>query len=288
MPVFCRVAAAVILNVVCLPAVAQPAAFEVASVKPNPSQDFRTMSMKSLPGGRFTATDLPVRMLISVAYNLPMNPTERLAAAPDWTLADRFDIEAKAPAGAFPPGMAASAARARMLAMIRSLLADRFQLVMHHETRDLPVYVLTVAKGGPRLAPATLEEKDCPPGPSDGLTCHNFNGGIGRGLHAKAVTMKDLAGYIENWTDLPVIDQTGLDGMFAIETEGWTPMRLPPPPPPGASVNPAPRPSGDGDMTDPTRPTLFNVLQKLGLDLKRQKGPVDVYTVEHIEHPAAN
>lgn len=270
------------------PPAAQAPAFEVASVKPNRSQDFRTISMKSLPGGRFSATDLPVRMLISVAYNLPINPSERLAGVPDWTLTERYDIEAKAPEGAFPPGMPTSAARAQMQAMIRNLLADRFHLVMRHETKELPVYALTVAKGGPRLAKATLEEHDCPPGPSDGLTCHNFNGGMGRGLHAKAVTMQDLAGYIENWTDLPVIDDTGLGGMFAIETEGWLPMRLPPPPPPGASMNPAPRPSGDGDMTDPARPTLFMVLQKLGLDLKRQKGPVDVYTVERIERPEGN
>jgi bla regulator protein blaR1 len=280
-------------TVVCVgllfPAAAQPPAFEVTSVKPNLSEDFRGMGIKTEPNGRLTATNLPVRMLISMAYGVPNNPTERLVGVPDWVLRDRFDIEATAPEGAFPQGIPTSEARARMLAMVQALLADRFKLAMRHETKELPVYELTVAKGGPKLEKSTLEEKDCPIGPSSSVTCHNFNGGMGRGLHAKAASMQDLARFIENWTDLPVIDRTGLTGLFAMETEGWMPMRLPPPPPPSAgSINPAPRPSGDGDMSDPARPTIFMVLQKLGLDLKRQRGPVDVYTIEHIERPAAN
>jgi bla regulator protein blaR1 len=271
-----------------LPAAAQSPAFEVTSVKPNTSPDFRNMGIKTEPNGRLTATGVPLRMLISMAYDVPLNPTGRLSGAPDWTIEERFDIAATAPEGAFPPGMPPVEARHKMQAMLRSLLADRFKLAVRHDTKDLPVYELTVAKGGPKLEKSAMEEKDCPIGPTDGITCHNFNGGMGRGLHAKAVTMKDLAGFIENWTDLPVLDKTGLDGLYAMETEGWLPMRLPPPPPPGAAVNPNPRPSGDGDMTDPARPTLFMVLQKLGLELKQQKGPVDIYIVEHIEPPAAN
>lgn len=291
MPAFARAAAAAAVSslVLALPAASQRPAFEVTSVKPNPSEDFRNMGIKTSPSGRLTATDIPVRILISMAYNLPMNPSERLAGVPDWVNRDRFDFEATAPEGSFPAGMPHSEARAKLLAMIQGLLADRFKLVMRHETKDLPVYELTVAKGGPKLDKSSIEERDCPIGPSSTVTCHNFNGGMGRGLHAKAVTMKDLAGYVENWTDLPVIDKTGLDGLYAMETEGWMPMRLPPPPPPGAvPLNPSPRPNGDGDMTDPARPTLFMVLQKLGLDLKRQKGPVDLYVVEHIEQPSAN
>jgi uncharacterized protein (TIGR03435 family) len=111
-------------------------------------------------------------------------------------------------------------------------------------------------------------------------------GGMGRGIHAKAVNMQDLAGFIENWTDHPVLDRTGLEGMYAMDTDGWTPMRtaIAPREPP----DPNARPSGDGDTNDPTRPTLFTVLRELGLDLKPQKGLVDIYLVEHIERPAAN
>jgi len=116
-------------------------------------------------------------------------------------------------------------------------------------------------------------------------TCHQINGGMGRGLHAKAVTMADVAHHIENWTDLPVLDRTGLPGLYAIDTEGWIPMNLPPPPPTNI---PAVRPNGDGDMSDPARPTLFVILRRLGLDLKKDKGPVETFTVEHIEKPAGN
>jgi uncharacterized protein (TIGR03435 family) len=271
-----------------LPAVAQSPAFEVISIKPNNTADFRSIRMKVLPGGRFSATALPLRMLLVYAYDLPMNTSERLSGVPDWANREQFDIEAKPPDGAFTETMPTSEARAKMQAMMQALLVDRFKLVMRRETKDLPMYALTVGKGGPKLAKATIEEKDCALGPTEGVSCHQFNGGQGRGLHAKAVSMTDLAGFIENWTDHPVVDRTGLDGLFAMETEGWLPMRASPPPPAGASnLNPG-RPSGDGDMTDVARPTLFMVLNKLGLELKPQKGPVQTYIVEHVERPAGN
>ena len=87
--------------------------------------------------------------------------------------------------------------------------------------------------------------------------------------------MDDLAQYIENWTDLPVVNRTAVSGLFAVETEGWMPMRLPPPPPgnpPAARLD---------DL-----PTIFTVLRKLGLELQQQEATVPVYTVEHIERPA--
>ena len=87
--------------------------------------------------------------------------------------------------------------------------------------------------------------------------------------------MDDLARYLENWTDLPVVNRTALSGLFAVETEGWTPMGLPPPPPGG------PPAAGFDDL-----PTIFTVLRKLGLELKQQKASVPVYTVAHIERPA--
>ncbi len=90
--------------------------------------------------------------------------------------------------------------------------------------------------------------------------------------------MNDLADYIANWTDLPVVNRTTLGGLFTVNTEGCVPMRLPPPPPDGTlAANPFAGP-----------PTIFTVLGKLGLELKRQQNILPVYTVEHIEHPAAN
>jgi uncharacterized protein (TIGR03435 family) len=87
--------------------------------------------------------------------------------------------------------------------------------------------------------------------------------------------MDDLAQYIENWTDLPVVNRTAVSGLFAVQTEGWIPLRLPPPPP---GSQPAAR---FDDL-----PTIFTVLRELGLELKRQEAAVPVYTVERIERPA--
>jgi uncharacterized protein (TIGR03435 family) len=163
---------------------------------------------------------------------------------------------------------------ARMRAMLQNMLADRFHARIRKETREMPVYAIVVAKGGPKLKKSEIEENDCLVRLEEG--CHDFDGGWGRGMHAKAVTTDDLAQHIENWSDHPVINRTGLDGLYAVETEGWTPMRQASPP------------TGDGDMTDPARPTLFQVMQKLGLELKQEKGSVDVYIIEHIERPTAN
>jgi uncharacterized protein (TIGR03435 family) len=270
-----------------LPALPQEPAFEVASIKQNSSPDFRSMGYHVLPGGRFTATNLPVRLLVSLAYNVPINPSERISGLPDWTLEERYDIDAKAPEGALPTGLPDVELKRRTRLMLQKLLADRFKMELQHETRDVTAYVLSVAKDGPKMKRSELDENSCASLPKEAQACHQFNGGMGRGLHAKAASTADLAGFIENWTDHPVVDRTGLDGLYVMESEGWTPMRLPPPPT-GNVPNPAPRPSGDGDMTDPARPTLFMVLQKLGLDLKQQKAPVEIYVVEHIERPAAN
>ena len=90
--------------------------------------------------------------------------------------------------------------------------------------------------------------------------------------------MDDLVHYISNWTELPVVNRTGLTGLFTVNTEGWAPMRLPPPPP---NATPAVNPFAG-------LPTIFAVLSKLGLELKRQEDILPVYNVERIERPAAN
>jgi uncharacterized protein (TIGR03435 family) len=115
--------------------------------------------------------------------------------------------------------------------------------------------------------------------------CHNFIGGLGHPLHAKAIDMDDLAHYIGNWTDLPVVNRTAVSGLFAVHTEGWTAIRLSPPPPNAAL---SAQPSGDRDMSTPAFPTIFTVLGTLGLELKLQQATLPVYTVERIERPAAN
>jgi len=264
---------AVAFLLLALPAVAQSHSFESISIKPARSGDARSMRMRVLPNGDLNASAVPVLLLLRFAYDVPVNPSPRLSGLPRWR--DTYDIEAKAPASALPAGLPVSEQRRRMQEMIRGLLVDRFKLVMRVEQKTMPVYALSVASGGPNLQKSAIAEKDCVFDTGTPESCHNFTLGRGHPLTARAIDMDDLAQYIENWTDLPVVNRTAVSGLFAVETEGWTPMRLPPPPPgnlPAARFD---------DL-----PTIFTVLRKLGLELKQQEATVPVYIVEHIERPA--
>ncbi len=272
----------VVFLLVALPAVAQSQAFEVITIKPHGSGDPRNARMQVLPNGDLITSAVPVVMLLGYAFDVPTNPSPRLSGLPDWAIREWYDIEAKAPADAVPAGLPESELRGRTRQMIRGLLADRFRLVTRVEQKTMRVYALGVASGGANLQKSTLTAKDCTLD-AEGEGCHNFIGGLGHPLHAKAIDMDDLAHYIGNWTDLPVVNRTALSGLFAVSTEGWTAMRLPPPPPNAA---PSARPPGNRDMSAPAFPTIFTVLGKLGLKLKQQEATLPVYTVERIERPA--
>jgi uncharacterized protein (TIGR03435 family) len=274
MSVFCQ---AVVYLLVALPAVGQSQAFAKISIRPARSADTRNMRVQVLPNGDLIANAVPVAMLLSYAYDVPVNPSPRLSPLPDWTVRERYDIEGKAPANAITPSLQDSEARSRIQQMIRGLLADRFRLVMRVENETMSVYALTVASGGSKLQKSAITKSDCIFDTDPG-GCHNFVAGFGHPLNAKAIDMDDLAHYIGNWTDLPVVNRTALSGLFTVNTEGWFPMRLPPPPP-----NATPDVNHFAGL-----PTIFTVLGKLGLELNRQEDILPVYSVERIERPAAN
>ncbi len=274
MSLFCR---AFIYLLVALPAIAQSQAFSTIAIKHATSTDPRGARLQVRPDGDLIASAVPVITLLSYAYDVPVNPSPRLSRLPDWTIREKYDIQAKAPAHAIPPGIRESEVRSRIQQMIRGLLTDRFGLVMRVENKTMSVYALTVAGGGPKLQKSGMDEKACAFDP-DPDACHNFVGGLGHPLNAKAIDMDDLVHYIGNWTDLPVVNRTALSGLFTVNSEGWVPMRLPPPPP---NANPATHPFAG-------LPTIFTVLGKFGLELKRQEDILPVYIVESIERPAAN
>ncbi len=258
-------------------------AFEVVSVRPHAPGD-RNLAPPGLVGGRFVSK-APLQFVIALAYNVPSTPSasERIKGLPDWATSfdAAYDIEAT---GTFPAGLSGKARDDKARLMLQALLADRFKLRIHAVSTEIPVYALVVAKGGPKLEKADIEEKDCPEGqPAPVLdepvtACHVFNGGRGRGLHARAADMSDLVGYVENWTDRPLLDKTGIKGLYHIETSGWQPMQV------------APFAAGakrDGvDIAD--IPTIFTVFEKLGLKMESTKDKVDVYVIDHIEKPTAN
>jgi uncharacterized protein (TIGR03435 family) len=261
---------------VALPAMARAQAFEQITIKAVRSANPRSMRLQVLPDGELLAHAVLVIDLISYAYDVPSNPSPRLNALPDWIYGDRYDIEAKASPHAITTTSQDGETQLRVKQMIRRLLADRFSLVMRVARERMSTYAMTVASSGPPLQRSAITAKDCifdtaPEG------CRTFVIGFGHPLNANAISMDDLAHYIENWTDLPPVNRTNLSGLFTVRTEGWLPMRLPPPPP-----------DGNGHVDFSILPTIFTVLGKLGLELHRQEEVLPVYTIERIERAAAN
>jgi uncharacterized protein (TIGR03435 family) len=258
--------------------------FEVASVKLHaPGTDRSTLVAPTvLPGGRFVSRFM-LKFLISFAYKLPFNDQNgRIVGMPEWATGAEgvYDVEATS---SMPPGLSIEARNDRVRAMVQALLVDRFKLVIRRESKEMPVYALLVAKGGPKLQRADIDEKACPEASLNALgpvspstpipdVCHAFNGGMGRGLHAKAANISDLAAAVENYTDRPLLDKTGIQGLYRFETKGWLPM--------GATV--------DAGSSDVDRPTVFEMLENLGLRMEAQKGVVEVYVVDHLERPSEN
>jgi uncharacterized protein (TIGR03435 family) len=285
----CAVAAAIVLTMAPLRVVAEPQlatnpAFEVASVKLHVGtlNASTLVNPTVLPGGRFVARTF-LMDLISWAYRVPFNPSGRITGLPDWARSREavYDVEA---ASAMPTGLSVKARNDRARAMVQALLLDRFKLVIRRESKEMPVYALVVAKGGPKLQRADIEEKDCPeasvepvvlstPSTPEPDVCHAINGGRGRGLHARAASISDVAALVENWTDRPLLDKTGIEGLYRFETKGWQMM--------DSSAD-----AGSTDVAD--RPTVFQIFEELGLRMEAQKGVVEVYVIDHIEKPSDN
>jgi bla regulator protein BlaR1 len=285
---FAAVAAPIFVGVVSPPQsraqqqAAAPIPFEVASVKSNKSTD--RPGLQALPGGTLAIKNAPLNILVMAAYNLSPRVPERLSGLPAWTQSESFDIEAKAAPGAIPAGLSAKHLNERSMLMLQAVLADRFKMAAHWETKQGPVYSLTIAKNGLKLPKAKIDEKDCPEVPTRTEYCHAFNGGQGQGFHGKTISIADLVDNLQGWTDHPVIDNTGgVKGLFDIDTEGWVPMFPRPGPPPGTEPS-----AEDRAFADPARPTLQQVLDKVGIKMESTKGPVQTLVIDHIERPSEN
>ena len=282
---FAAVAAPIVIGIMNAPQVqaqeAKPLAFEVASVKSDKSTD--RPQMQTLPGGTLTIKNVPLRFIVVMAYNLPPFALDRISGVPGWADSEKFDIEAKAVPSAIPAGLSEKQRNEKLMLMLQTVLADRFRMTTHWDTKQGPVYSLVVAKNGLKLPKAKIEEKDCPEVSTGNNSCHNFEGGQGLGIHGKTVDMSDLLNFLQNWTDHPVIDNTGFKGHFDIDTEGWVTMRARPGPAPGTEPS-----EEDKTFADPARPTLQQVLDKVGLKMESTKGSVQILVIDHIERPSEN
>jgi len=258
-------------------------AFAAASVKANISGD-RYFGVDFLPGGRLSAKNMPLGFLPMEAYQAPFQrvvPTEeyRKAVSPE-VRNRRYDIEAVAEKDAIPPGSSAKVRNEKLRLMLQNLLADRFKLAVHREIKNEPVYAIVLAKGGPKLKRAAIQEPDCADGrtsPMDTSLCHVLSSSSFQGLHGEAVDMTDLARTLFGALDRPIVDRTGLSGLWIIQTSGWADPRIP-------LLPTEPQRTGERALTDPAPPTLFTVLEELGLKLEPQTAPIETV----IELPSEN
>ena len=233
--------------------------FEVATIKPTPP-DFQGRFI-TIKGRTMVTGNTTLERLMTFAYNL--HP-QQIIGAPKWVAETAYDIQGQ-PEGEGQPS------DQQWRTMLRKLMADRFQLAFHRETRELPAYVLTALPGGHKMNKSG--------GDPNGLPGMFFRG-LGN-LPAVNANMNDFANLLQSTVlDRPVVDKTGIAGRFDF-TIRWTPDESqfggrggqPPPPPAGQ---------------DPP-PGLFTALQEqLGLKLESIRAPVDVLVVDKVEPPSPN
>jgi len=283
-------------------------AFDVASVKPNISSNGPLNQLMgglagpgahtSVPmdagdgqpanGGLFSATDYPLGTYIAFAYKLTPYQTQFLVSKlPKWTTAERFDIEAHA---------GPKATKDQMRLMMQSLLADRFKLAVHFETRQGPVFALVLAKTGktgPQLKPHSDDQPctDIAPPPGSAPTPAYICGAVkllppsapGR-MHvsSRKISIGQIASYfpVMGRLDRAVLDRTGLGGNFDFS------MEFAPDPQNVLAFN---GPQPPDSQSDPSVPTFLEALKdQLGLKLEPRTGPVDVLIIDHVEEPSPN
>lgn len=219
---------------------AQVSRFEVASVKPvNPPAGPHVVSLV-INHGRLNIEAAELRQIVGLAYAVQR---VRVLGGPGWADADQFDIAAKAES--------ADATRDEIRSMLQTLLAERFQLTVHRETKEAPAYSLVVAKGGSKLKVAAPDKKS---GIADTV---GRNGE--RQTVVEASPLRGLVNMLANTLGSPVVDKTALDGLYDYTIE-W--------------------PDAGG--------SLFASVEQLGLKLEAKKVPVEFLVMDRAEHPSAN
>lgn len=264
---------------------AQVPSFEVASVRPSDSTSIATSGGPLVRPEQFQVARAPVQLLVSLAYGVN---GARITGWPEWTQRVRYDVRAKT---------AKPSTRQEVLAMLQTLLAQRFSLKVHRETREMDIYALVVARPGaigPKLQRVEVdcETKKLLDGSGPGLfppdarpacatnvrTIRMVAGPAITTSKRAAVTMEQIAASLGDGVGRPVIDRTGLTGTFDAEltyvTENppgpfFPPPSRPQPPPDGVSLRDA-------------------IRQQLGLDLRSERGPVEFLVIDSIERPTAN
>ena len=232
---------------------AQPTvAFPVASIKPNHSGD--PGSSWNISPGEMLLHNITLKQLVQIAYNVK----DYSMSGPDWLGSERFDINAQT-----PPELVATKDSQRRDELfhgaMQALMAERFKLAVHHETRTMPAYALVVAKGGLKVEPVE----------SDGGSNEQTKNGK---LVATRVSMERMCDWLTRQLNRPVADKTNVKGVFTFRLE-YSPEQNLPATTPGEGTAPP----------DNSGPSIFTALQEqLGLKLQPEKLPVDIVVVDQV------
>jgi uncharacterized protein (TIGR03435 family) len=229
---------------------AKKAAFEVAAIRP--AKDDGNHSSNT-DNSLYRAHNLNLKELIARAYDVDIS---LVSGGPSWIDSESYDITARI------PEEFAHQTRDKLPQMIQSLLAERFQLVVRREPKQVSGYALVLAKKGTKMEPAKPDEK------GSGTSTNNQH------LTAHYITMEAFARYLTRNREIamPVVDKTGLTGAFNFELE-WKPDQL------------QAKPEASAD----DRPSIFTALQeRLGLELKSAKVPVLTVVIDRAERPQEN
>ena len=223
--------------------------FEVASIRPSNQKDSQDIDMNQ---GRFQTRNATLKVLIADAYGIDI---KEIFGGPKWVDSDGFDINAK-----IPEEFAHGGTKEKLLRpMVQSLLADRFQLVIHREPRQISGYFLVVAKKWPKMEPAKAGEE---------ANLHSNRGH----LSAENVTIETLARHLSYDTEKLVVDRTELTGGFDFKLD-WMPEKS----------GPKPEPFSDGG------PSIFTAVQEqLGLRLESAQVPIQAIVIDRAEKPDPN
>jgi uncharacterized protein (TIGR03435 family) len=222
--------------------------FEVASVKPS-QPGASAAAIRILPGGQtYLLTNVTLKNMIFVAYDVT---ADRVSGGPNWADSDRFDVEGKTDHATTRP---------ERMQLLQALLADRFKLVLRRQTKEAPVYALTVDKRGLKLHENTDKGLSQMTPIARGQT--NFHN----------IPMQVLTGqFLTGASARPVVDETGLKASYDFDLK-YTPD-----------------PQGGAAASDSTFPDLATALrEQLGLRLEPQKRPVDFLIIDHAERPTDN
>ena len=224
-------------------------AFLVATINPS-NPDSTSGWAFPTEGHRISCVNASVATIMRVAYGVH---EKQIVGGPKWLTKDRYDVSGI-------PDVAGVPNLKQTQEMYQKLLADRFHLIFHREMREIPIYSLTVAKGGPLLKIAD---------PNEDLNAGNSGGGGERTLKFSNTSMKDFALNMNFYEDRPVIDQTSLPGRYDFTLQ-WT--------------DDVARESGPG-----VPPSIFTAIrEQLGLRLDAVKGPAEVLVIDRLDRPSEN